>query len=465
MKKTGKILTACAVTLTLTVGSAAGLYFYSTQLVKVDGTLYRRGIEPLDLREEEISITHYENLQKAFPQRKILWKVPFQQRFYDCDVEKITVTSLSQADAEILAYLPDLKQVDASNCFDYEGLQRLRQLKPDCRIDSFVAVDGQILPWNAENLEFSQGRGNFTELMKKLAYLPELKTVSFQEPRMTAEQLNALRETYPKVEFFWTKRLFGKLYNSEQRILDISGMKFKSIEEVESQTDYLPKLQKLIMCDSGLEYEDIAAYRERSRERFQVVFNVIIKNMDVRTDIVRFVPSEWNVAPADHETRYLKYCEDLVYVDLSRCVVRNIDWAWGTPHLQYLIIKDSPLRDIQALRNLKELKLLELSKVDLRDMRPLLDCEALEDLMITGAFPDIGVLGHMTWLQNLWINGNREELRSMLPGTAVHAENESGWKNLNNYIYMQAIQDPLIPNILLNPPKKPITPGFVIPRM
>lgn len=464
MKKTGKILTAAAVTLALTAGSAAGLYLYSTQLVKVDGIPYRRGLQPLDLREKAISVTHYEHLQKAFPQRKILWKVPFQQRFYDSDVEKITVTSLSQEDAEILAYLPELKQVDASNCFDYEGLQLLRQLKPECQIDSFVAVDGQILPWNAEKLEFSQGQGNFEELMEKLAYLPKLQKVSLREPRMTAKQLNALREAYPKIEFFWTQRLFGKLLNSNQRILDISGMKFKSIEEVENQTDYLPNLEKLIMCDSGLAYEDIADYRERSRDRFKVVFNVIIKNLDVRTDIVRFVPSELNVAPADHETRYLKYCEDLVYVDLSRCVVRNIDWAWGTPHLQYLIIKDSPLRDIQALRNLKELKLLELSKLDLRDMRPLQDCEALEDLMITGVYPDIGVLGRMTWLKNLWVNGGRGELQNMLPHTAVHAEYAGGWKDLPNYRYMQTIQDPQIPKILLNPPKKPITPGFIIPK-
>ena len=464
MKKTGKILTAAAVTLTLTAGSAAGLYFYSTQLVQVDGIPYRRGIQPLDLREEEISISHYENLQKAFPQRKILWTVPFQQRFYDNNVEKITVTSLSQEDAETLAYLPNLKQVDASNCFDYQALQLLRQLKPDCQVDSFVAVDGQILPWNTEKLEFSRGRGDFEELKEKLAYLPKLQRVAFREPHMTAEQLNALREAYPQIEFFWTQRLFGKLLNSEQRILDISGMKFEEIEEVEAQTDYLPKLQKLIMCDTGLDYEEIAAYRERSRQRFQVVFNVIVKNLDLRTDIVRFVPSELNVAPADHETRYLKYCEDLVYVDLSRCVVRNIDWAWGTPHLQYLIIKDSPLRDIQALRNLKELKLLELSKLDLRDMRPLQDCTALEDLMITGVSPDIGVLGRMTWLKNLWVNGGREELRSMLPNTAVHAEYEGGWKDLPNYRTMQTILDPLVPKILLNPPKKPITPGFFIPK-
>ena len=464
MKKTGKILTAAAVTLTLTVGSAAGLYLYSTQLVKVDGIPYRKGNRPLDLREEAISAAHYEHLRKAFPQREILWKVPFQQRFYDSNVEKITVTSLSEADAEILAYLPELKQVDASNCFDYKGLQLLRQLKPDCQVDSFVAVDGQILPWNAETLELSKGRGNFEELMEKLAYLPKLQKVSLQEPRMTAKQLNDLRTAYPEVSFFWTQRLFGKLYNSDQRTLDISGMKFKSIEEVEAQTDYLPNLEKLIMCDSGLEYEDIAAYRERSRERFQVVFNVIIRNLNVRTDIVRFVPSELGTAPADHETRYLKYCEDLVYVDLSRCIVRNIDWAWGTPHLQYLIIKDSPLRDIQALRNLKELKLLELSKLDLRDMRPLQDCEALEDLMVTGVFPDIGVLGRMTWLKNLWVNGGRKELRTMLPHTAVHAEGESGWKDLPNYKRMQTIHDPQIPEILRNPPKKPITPGFFIPK-
>ena len=439
MKTTGKILTVTAVTLALAGAGFAGIRYNRFQQVPVDGINYRKGSTPLDLRQETITLQHYLNLREAFPDRTILWNVPFQQRAYDCTTEKITITSLRKEDVEALTYLEQLQEIDASNCFDYEALALLRETLPDCRILSYVALDERILPWDTRTLEFQKGRGDFEELQRKLIYLPELETVRFEEPSMTAEELKRLQQLCPQVQFSWTKQLFGSLLSSDTEELDISGMKFESVEEIEAQTDFLPNLKTLTMCDTGLADAEIAAYRERSRSRFKVIWNVRIRDFDVRTDARWFYPAKFGKEVRDCDMRHLKYCEDMLYVDLSRMVVKNMDWAWGTPHLQYLVITESPLRDIQPLRTLKELKLLDLRKVDLRDMRPLADCTALEDLNVAGNYPDLETLGKMDWLHNLWVYGSEEELGAMLPDTVIHSSSREGWKQLENYKEMQKI--------------------------
>lgn len=441
MKKREKTLICIAAVLAIVIVLAAGIcLLIKSNLTLVDGIRYPKGTSALDLRDREISFTHFQNLQEKFPGREILWNVPFQQRHYASDTKKITITSLTEQDVDALKYLPELSCVNAENCFDYEALEQLRKAFPDCRVESYVALAGQILPHDAKQLSIPEGEEDFEELMERLHYLPELETVSFTEPRLTAQELNRLRETYPNAVFQWSKNLFHQELSSDTEELDISGMKFESIREVEAQTDYLPGLKKLTMCDTELPNEDIAAFRERSRSRFQVIWNVKIRDFDLRTDAVWFKPSAFSKEVRDCDMRNMKYCEDMLYVDMSRHYVRNIDWVKGTPHLRYLVITGSPLRDIQPLRWAKELKFLDLSENDLRDLRPLQDCTALEDLNLSAVFADISPVSQMTWLKNLRISQDQSSLQNQLPDTAINA---ASWRQLQNYKDMLKVMEEL----------------------
>ena len=439
MRKQEKKLACAGVLLAVAIaGAAGGCLWWKSDQVFVDGHQYRDGTSQLDLRDRDVALSHYQKLREKFPDREILWNVPFQKRHYENNTKKITVTSLTEEDAEVLAYLTELSYVDASNCFDYEALKKLRELKPDCQVESCVAVAGQILPYDVTSLEISEGEDDFEELMARLPYLENLEEVSFTEPQLKAEELKILSETFPLIEFTWEKTLFRQRLSSQTEELDISGMKYTSVEAIEAQTDYLPGLKKLIMCDTGLFNEDIAAFRERSRDRFKVIWNVKIRDFDVRTDAVWFKPSAFSKEVRDCDMRSMKYCEDMLYVDMSRHYVKNIDWVKGTPHLKYLVVTDSPLRDIQALRYAKELKLLDLSGDDLRDLRPLMDCTALEDLTLAAVFSDLSPVGQMDWLKNLRISREESGLEQKLSNTAI---NGSSWKQLPNYKDMQKLME------------------------
>ncbi len=453
MRKNVKTLTAAAVILAIVLAGIAGGYFWCrSHYVMVDGVRYNQKASQLDLLGKEITLEHYQHIQKALPDCTILWNVPFQQRSYASNTEKISISSLTKEDVEMLRYLPNLKQVDATNCFDYQALHMLREALPECQIDYCVAFGNQIIPMDAQELTLQRGEENYEELSERLAYLPQLKQVSFVEPELTPQELDQLLTAYPDIDFKWTKTVFGQTLPNDTEELDISGMKFETVEDIENQAGYLSGLKKLIMCDTGLENDDIAAYRERARSKYKVVWNVKIGQFNVRTDETWFMPTKFHKDVKDSDMRNMKYCEDMICIDLGHNVMKNIDWVRGTPHLKYLIIADCPLRDIQALGTLKELKFLELFMTDIRDISPLLGCTALEDLNVARIPANLRPLAEMKWLKNLWMSGGRVSkedeayLREQLPNTRIDAAlhhncTGRGWRQLQNYIDMRNILD------------------------
>ena len=446
-----KILIALALVLALLLGVLAGGYgWYRSTHVKVDGILYEKPGRELDLRGQQISPEHFENLEKTFPGTKILWDVPFRDTVYSSDITEITVTELTEEDAAMLKYLPELKKVDASNCSDYAEIAGLMEDRPELQVDYAVTIDGQLLPKDTQRIDFPAGRGNYTDLMERLVYLPQVSTLYFEEPELTAEQLEEIQNKYPEIHISWEKTVFGQKLSCDTEELDISGTKFQTVEEIESQTDYLRGLKKLIMCDTGLPNDDIAANRERSRDRFKVIWNVKVGQFNVRTDETWFMPTKFHKDVKDRDVQNLRYCEDMICIDLGHNVIKNIDWLRGTPHMKYLIIADGPLQDITAIGTLKELKFLEVFMTDIRDITPILGCTALEDLNVARIPASLRPLKDMPWLKNIWASGgyvNKEDaefLRKALPNTYIDTAHHHdccgrGWRQLQNYYDMRDI--------------------------
>ena len=446
-----KILIVLVLLLAVVLGAVAGGYYWTViTYIKVDGIRYERNAAQLDLRGQKVSPEHHENLQKALPDCKILWDVPFQQGTCSSDTQKITVTAIAQEDIQQLRYLPDLQEVDATKCIDLPMVQKLQEAYPDLKVTYGVEIGGEILDMGTESLNLDAGEGDFTQLMDRLAYLPQMKSIYFEEPELTADELMQLQEAYPGIQMTWTKTVFGKPMSCDTEELDISGMQFASVEEIEKQANYLTGLKKLTMCDTGFANEDIAAFRERARGRYKVVWNLKIGQIMVRTDDTWFMPTKLHLDVKDRDVQNLKYCEDMICIDLGHNVIKNIDWLRGTPHVKYLIIADGPLREIDAIGTLKELKFLELFMTDIRDITPLLGCTALEDLNVARIPASLRPLSEMKWLKNLWMSGgwvSREDeafLRQELPNTRIDAAHHHnccgrGWRQIQNYYDMRDI--------------------------
>ena len=278
--------------------------------------------------------------------------------------------------------------------------------------------------------------------------------IHFDRPDVTAmpaAEIYALREAHPDMEITWAQDFYGQHPATDVTELDISDTAPASIQEVEALAAYFPQLEKLIMCNTGFENEDMAAYRDRVRDQYKVVWMVQIGAMEVRTDETSFMPGKGNKPVRNGQTYNMRYLEDLIVVDIGHQGIQDLDWVVGTPHLKYLIVADGGPSNIEPLSCLKELIYLEVFGTGLRDATPLIGCTALQDLNVCRTPVEIDGLTQMPWLKNLWISScgltaqERETLSAALPNTRIEyfADHPvaNGWRKLPNYYAMRDALD------------------------
>ncbi|MDO5401628.1 MAG: leucine-rich repeat domain-containing protein [Eubacteriales bacterium] len=415
--------------------------------VFVENAVYDRDARFLDLRGQEISVSHYEALRQELPLCDIVWDVPFQGGTWPSDAETIAVTSLTMADVETLDYLTALKTVDAAQCRDYEALAALEARRPELTVAYSIRLGDTDYPRDVSDLSFSQADG--AELLERLQYLPNLKSVRFDEDVLPAADLAALQGAYPHIDFSWEKTVLGTAYPSTVTELDFSGTPLTSVDELEAAVPYFPHLQKLVLCDTGLDNETLAAFRDRVRDRCKVVWKVNLGRMDIRTDETTFMPRKQGVNMQDPEMDNLKYCEDMLVVDVGHMGhVKDLQWLYGMPHLQFLVLVETGVTDLTPIGSLKDLIYLELFKSPgITDYAPLVGCTALEDVNVAYTHGDAAVFAQMPWLKNLWVNqtGISPETRALLteklPDTHIEFDAGwhmgNGWRDVENYYLMR----------------------------
>ncbi len=496
-----------ALLLLIIVGScAAGIYWNHQNYLRVDFKLYPKNAETLDLRGEEITAKQYEQLSAKLPDCEIQWNVPFQGGAYAHDQQRLTVTSLTEEDIKDLDYFSRLKYIDARECTDYPQLLLLKQRRPELEVDYSITLGDEAYTTEETELtitgiseeEISQlqffpdlqsvtlagGKNarNFPALQKYcrekginvkvqigdtnvkesvqaltvsgitdgemnlLQLLPNLTQLHLVLPEVRMETLEAFQVAFPDIAISWEKEVCGKrLLNTETEI-DISGIAVSDLETLEGEMAYFPQAQKLIMSDCGISHEAMAQFREKHREDYKVVWTVQLGNtLTARTDDTTFMPTREKVYYfQDHESGNLRYCEDMVCIDVGHMAIHDVEFVSYMPNLEYLILAHTEVRDITPLASCKKLKFLELDHSTVRDFTPLLQCTALEDLNIGNTYPSLEPIAQMTWLKNLWMVGRSSgaykvtealtNTKILLSGNATVA---GGWRELPNYYAMR----------------------------
>ena len=451
MKKWIIILLVAAV---LVTGAVAGNHFwYRNNHVFVEDAVYQKEITFLDLRGTGVSLEHYEDVRRQLPDCEIRYDLPFQGGFYADDTTELTVSALTDEEVKLLDYLPMLKTVNAQGCTDYEQLLALQEHRPDCTVHYTVTVDGEDYAEDTREMSFEGRQPDIQELMQQLPWLPQMQSIFIEEPEAAAEELLSLREAFPRIDISWNKTAFDVCYPSDVTEIDLTGMLLENPEAVVEPLSYFPDLEKVIMSECGpdqktwFDNETMAAFREKMRPEYKVVWTVRINNMRVRTDETYFMPNKYGYDISNYQVQNLRYCEDMLCIDLGHHPIVDLSFLEGTPHLKYFICIDSPLIYIEPISNCKELIYCELFWTVVSDFTPLLGCTALEDLNVVRTNGDPMVFKDMPWLKNLWISGSRvraderEILEAALPNTFIkycdYEMTRNGWRELQNYFDMR----------------------------
>ena len=448
MRKARIILTVLVIVLGLAVvgcgiGALVTRHLYLTgNIFMEDGTPYSKKSETIDLREQKISIEYYEELHSKLPQAKILWEVPFQGGWYDPDTRELSISTLSQEDIPVLDYITGLAVVDAAGCTDYPQLVALQERRPEIEVRYQVVVGGKAFTQDTRNITAT---GITDAEAANVPYLTQLETLHLVDPKAAPATVQALRDSDVAVTCEAT--VLGTTITDGITELDFSEASLTSTEELDDLS-YFPELEKVFLGQCGVDNESLAAYREEHRAEYKLVWTVQTGKLLTRTDDTFFMPVKYHVYYFQDEDAYnLRYCEDMICIDLGHMTIHNIDFVSFMPDLQYLILAHTTVLDIGPIENCKKLKFLELDHTGIMDFTPLLGCTALEDLNLGKTYGNEDPITQMTWLKNLWWTGRgysfKVKMGEALPDTHKEFNANStvgnGWRKLPNYYAMRDI--------------------------
>ena len=422
---------------------------------------YARNLETVNAE----GCTDYEVLEllrQRRPEVKVDYSVVLSGGSYAWDVETLMLDTVAEEDIHLLQYLPNLKTVALNGSgYDQKIVEALRGSVHNAGLEFGVVIGGNIHLDTEETLQIQE----LTDAdLALLPYLSSMKTLQLKNPKASPEQVLALQEQLPGVAVSWEVTLGDQTYDAQTTAVDLTMVEVTDLAEVEQKMAYLPNLESVTfgLCGvdepkwgnsrsklvaSPIENEDLAAYRDRVRDRYKVVWTLRLgPSIALRSDADNFMPNHFGVGQLPDSYAYnLRYCEEMVCLDVGHMTLTDISFVEYMPNLKYLILAWTEVQYIEPIRSCKNLVFLELDNSCIRDISPLVDCTALEDLNLGNTFVDVTPILEMTWLKNVYFilgsRANAWKVSQAIPTARVVASGTAtvggGWRRLPNYYAMR----------------------------
>lgn len=472
-----KVLITAIVILSLILAALLGFIWYTSTHVFIDGSPYALYADSLDLREKEVTESHYLAVQANLPDCEIIWNVPFQGGVQSSDAVQLSISTLAEEDIRLLAaYFPNLTQIDASACRDYTKLAQLALALPDCDVNYQVELGAMSADPEAQMLTLEAGSYDFDTMLANLIHLPNLRELYFPKAELTPEQQAALEEAYPEISISTTVMLLGKEYDSSTTVLDLSSMKSGDVDEVGARLALLPNVSEVQLMSSSsathLTLEDVQKLNLAAPEvAFHYSFDfygiavstmdqeVILKNIKVENDhfaqdlrMLLDVMENCDRVVLEARGQYDKLWQKISDEELAKIREEyrgktNMVWrvyfgengstltdaevlraVYGLTddnskdliyceNVRYLDVGHNEFLDyMDFLSGMKDLEVAILSGAPLKDLSPIAACKNLKFLEIANCIylPDFNALKECTQLEMLNISFTRVEDISML---------------------------------------------------
>ncbi len=376
-----------------------------------------------------------DRLRKALPQCEILWKIHIGGQILDA---ADTAADLSGSDvtaailAENLGRFQALEQVTLLDVplTDSEKAT-LREQYPQILFVWQIQAAGKTWLTSDQTISYAGEAVDVPALLEAAPALPQVETIDLSGCGLTLENLTDIQNAFPNAFLYSEVTLYGKTFTTDAEFLDFSGIPVDSTDLVAAAAKLMPNLKKVDMCDCGISNEDMDALN-KSFENIQFVWRVSFSVYSLRTDATYFCASDLPdhgfiaIKMNDEQLEPLKYCTELIALDLGHMYYTDLSFLYNMPKLQYLVIVDARFHDISPIGSLKDLKYLEIFMNTIDDLTPLLECTNLRHLNIgyTKGF-DPEPLKQMTWLDRLWYPGHglkqsvADSISDALPDTLV----------------------------------------------
>ena len=452
MKRTGKFITVFLIVTGLALLLAEGAYAYLkytrfelfghpcdiymenisfegseiTDIYRLENGLSRfTNLKSVDLGTYHVYAEQAPQLQSVFP--GVLFKystwVQIEGVDYPVETESISLSDHGYENVdtliEKLSLLPNLKTVTfGENHITAFDKNLLSGTFPNVDFEVVEVYDlcGLTIPADVESIDLSSKRfvitpDNIESLKNDLKLFPDLKYVDFHEQKLTWDERMEFVRAYPDLDFGWTVTYRDVEYDSmETTEIDLSKQ-YISINELpilKELTEQMHGLEKLIVCDCGLDNETLGEFRNEI-PNVKLVWRIRMGKWSLRTDQVTFSVLIYHY---DYERlrskdiEVLKYCTDLRCLDLGHQSIVDISVIGEyLPELRLLIMADNWINDLTPLAKCKHLHYLELFVNNLTDISPLAELHELVDVNISynRRLSDITPLLNSPMMERVWL--------------------------------------------------------------
>jgi len=421
---------------------------------------YFPALEELDLTRANVPALAAQ-LQEARPALSVSWELPFlgatvsgHSTVLTLDASALDTASLR----EILPLLPELQEIHITGAPLSEA-QENELLSLSDRLTYYYSLELLGNTFSSRDTEISfagqslSGRDVRT-IEDALPRFSVLRSVDLTDCGVSEEDVLSL-ERAAGVEVIREMSVYGVKFSSDATELDFSRIRiWDKGAALEALLPELPHLERVIMCDCGIRDEDMDALNKRY-DNIRFVWTVYFSIFSCRTDATEFICARILNNHAElysNQCSVLKYCPDLIALDLGHKNITDLSFLYDLPHLKYLILAENDIPDLTPIGSLKELTYLEIFWGKCMDLSPLSNCPNLTDLNISYCWAPADnaymTLMQMPQLERLWYCGSYltedqlADIRTVMPDCEMYLEftgepTGGGWRDHPHYFEMR----------------------------
>ena len=325
-----------------------------------------------------------------------------------------------------------------------EELSALRGAFPEAQLQAPIAALDRVFSGGETELDLSAvDPARLDEIRALLPWLPALERIETVpaegESAWTLEALSELRAAAPENAAIACRfELFGQTLSSEDEEIVYYRNKLgdDKLPIIRMALPLLSGCRRFVLDDCDLDYAKLAELRDEFPER-NLVWRVRFGIDSVLTDTQRI----WSVFVTDENCDVLKYCTEVLYLDVGHEVELNdFHYIPYMTKLQVLIVMRTGFSDCELLTHCPDLEYLEIFSSNVTDLSPLAECHNLEHLNISNLpeVTDISPLYGLTKLKRLRITMDsvpaeqKEEIARRLPDCELLLEGygptDNGWR-------------------------------------
>ncbi len=269
--------------------------------------------------------------------------------------------------------------------------------------------------------------------------------------QLTVRQIQDVTARCEDREVSWQLDVDGVAVTPDMTELDLSGHDLAGLGvDLYELFRMLPSLTRVDLCKTGFTNADYAALQDTFPD-IRMIWEIVWHHWTFRTDVVAFSTMKTCAQTFflyDEDAQYLRYCTDLVALDLGHNRVHDWSFLQYMPNLKILIAVDNQVEDLSWIQYTPKLEYLEFFVGYVTDLSFLQYTPNLKDLNISyNRVSDATYLYNLPNLERLWMEHTRipyseyQKLKETYPNAKIIRNGEGsidqGWRTHERYYAMR----------------------------